>query len=301
MQEFLGITLNAVLVAGLYATMSYGLALIYGVMKIINLAHAGVMMLAAYVTFALYTGTGLDPFLSVAVVFPLFFGLGVLLHRFVVRRLPQSGNTPAIQSLLLLFGVWLVLQNVAYWIWTGETRSILTGYTMTSVDLFGVKLGVPMLLVFAIGAASLVVLNLMLTRTYLGKAIRAVTQNRAAAMLVGVNADRIAAAAFGLGTAFAALAGSMMSTLYAFTPDFGRNFLLKAFCIIVLGGMESFTGVAMGALALALFESYVVSFNLVSNVFQDAITFGLLVVVLVVLPGGLPGLLPAFARKGVTR
>jgi branched-chain amino acid transport system permease protein len=295
MADFLSVTVNAILVAGLYAAMSFGLALIYGVMKIINLAHAGIIMLGAMVSYTLFTKAGIDPFLSIAVTFPLFFLVGAGLYHFLVRRLPDSGNAPAVQSLLLLFGVWLVLQNIGYYLWGGDTRSVLTGYTMNSLKIGPVAIGIPILAVFLVGAATLVVLHLLLTRTYLGKAIRAVTQNRMAAQLAGINATRIATIAFAIGTGLAGLSGSMMSTLYAFTPDFGRNFLLKAFCIIVLGGMESFMGVAMGALAVALIEAYVARY-LVSNVFQDAVTFTLLVVALLVMPKGIPGLQAQFGK-----
>jgi branched-chain amino acid transport system permease protein len=295
------VLLSSLLSAGLYAIMAYGLAVIYGVMRIINLAHAGLMMLAAYVTLTLNTRFGLDPFLSLVVVAPLFFGLGVLLDLTLIRRLPRGGSTPSMQSLLLLFGLWLVLQNLAYVVWGGDTQSILTSYTMTSVPLLGERYGVPQLLVFAVSLLSLVGLNVVLRRTFLGKAIRAVTQNRDAALLSGVNAGRISAVAFGLGTAFAAIAGAMFSTLYAFTPDFGRSFLLKAFCIIVLGGMESFTGVAIGALVLALIENLVAAYTSIPTSFQDAISFSLLVLVLVAAPSGLPTLFRSFSRRGVAR
>src|SRR6266496_2860264 len=135
--------------------MSYGLAVIYGVMRIINLAHAGILMLGAYATYTLYSRFHLDPFLSLLVVIPVFFCLGVLLYAGVVRRLPRSTGGPSIESLLLLFGVWLVLQNLAYAIWSGDTQSILTGYTMKSVSVLGVRVGVPSVAVFAVSAASL--------------------------------------------------------------------------------------------------------------------------------------------------
>jgi branched-chain amino acid transport system permease protein len=259
-------------------------------MRIINLAHAGLMMLGAYTTLALFTRFGLDPFLSLLVVGPLFFLVGVALYRLVVSRLPRSGATPSMESLLLLFGVWLVLQNLAYVIWSGDTQSILTAYTMKSIPVFGVRVGVPSLLVFAGSVVSLAFLNVVLKATYLGKAIRAVTQNRDAALLAGVDADRIAATAFGLGTAFAGVAGGMLSSLYAFTPDFGRSFLLKAFCIIVLGGMESVTGVAAGALVLAFLENALGAWTTLPTSLQDAASFTLLFVTLVASPQGLPGL-----------
>jgi branched-subunit amino acid ABC-type transport system permease component len=149
---------------------------------------------------------------------------------------------------------------------------------MKSVAVGSVRVGVPLLLVFAASAVSLVVLTLFLKRTYVGRAIRAVTANRDAALLSGVNADRISAAAFGLGTAFAAMAGSLMSTMYAFTPDFGRSFLLKAF-------------------VLALLENVVASYTPIPTTFQDAISFSLLVIVLVLLPQGLPRLFLRFSRR----
>jgi branched-chain amino acid transport system permease protein len=301
MQQFISVILNSLLAAGLYATMAYGLAVIYGVMRIINLAHAGFMMLGAYVTFALFTRFALDPFAGLLIVGPLFFVFGVILYRLVGTRIAGSAGAPTIESLLLLFGVWLVLQNLAYVIWTGDTQSILTGYTMKSVEVLGVRLGVTSILVFLASVASLVFLNVLLTRTYLGKAIRAVTQNRSAALLSGVDADRISAMAFGLGTAFAGIAGGMLATLMAFTPDFGRSFLLKAFCIIVLGGMESVTGVALGALVLALLENGLGTYTSVPTSLQDAVSFALLFVALVAFPQGLIGFFARFERRGTAR
>ena len=299
MQQLVSVTLSSLLAAGLYATMAYGLAVIYGVMRIINLAHAGFMMLGAYVTFALFSRFSLDPFIGLVVVGPLFFFFGVVLYRAVGKSMARSGATPSIESLLLLFGVWLVLQNLAYVIWTGDTQSILTWYTMKSVKILGVHLGVPSVFVFLASVASLVFLNVLLKRTYLGKAIRAVTQNRDAALLSGVDADRISATAFGLGTAFAGIAGGMLSTLMAFTPDFGRSFLLKAFCIIVLGGMESITGVALGALVLAVLENALGAYTPVPTSLQDAVSFALLFVALVAFPQGLPALFTRFERKRI--
>jgi len=290
LQDIAGVLVNTVISAALYATMAYGLAVIYGVMRIINLAHAGLMMLGAYATFALFTRFALDPFLSLLVVGPLFYLFGVVLYRLVVRRLPRSGATPSMESLLLLFGVWLVLQNFAYAVWGGDTQSILTAYTMKSVAVFGVRVGVPSLFVFLGSIVSLVFLNVVLKATFLGRAIRAVTQNRDAALLAGVDADRISATAFGLGTAFAGVAGGMLSSLYAFTPDFGRSFLLKAFCIIVLGGMESVTGVAAGAFVLAFLENALGAWTTLPTSLEDAASFTLLFVALVVFPQGLPGL-----------
>lgn len=289
----LGLLLNALLVAGLYAAMSYGLALIYGVMKMINLAHAGTIMLGAFVTWTLFTYLHVDPFLAILIIFPLFFLVGQGIYHGLVRRLNLNSDSPQVQSLLLLFGVWLLMQYLGYTIWTGDNKSVLTSYTLGSLSLGSIRLGIPNVLVFLVAAVALLVLQFVLDKTFLGRAIRAVSQNKNAAMLVGVDSDKISGVAFGLGTAFAALAGSLAAALYAFTPDFGGSFQTKAFVIIVLGGMESFTGVAVGALLVALVETWVGLY--LPTTYQDAITFGLLVLALVVLPKGLPVL---WAERG---
>jgi branched-chain amino acid transport system permease protein len=243
----------AVLTAGLYAMMSYGLALVYGVMKIINLAHAGTMMLGAFVVLELFRRFHLDPILGSLISLPLFFLLGTALYRLAVRRVV---NAPPIASLLLLFGVWLCTQNLAYLIWGSEDQSIVTPYTYTTLDLGGLKVAVTRLVPFFVSLAALGALNWFLRSTDLGKAIRAVSQNPTSARLVGIRAERVSTIAFGLGTALSAFAGGLLTLIYSFNPDFGGVFQLKSFAIIVLGGLESFSGVALGALVLAIVESF---------------------------------------------
>lgn len=284
MSQFLQILVNGLLLAGLYATMSYGLAMIYGVMKIINLAHAAFIMLGAYLAWTLFTYAYIDPLLSAPLITVFFFVFGMLLYRFVVRRVPMA-DVPTLPSLLLLFAIWLILKNLAYLIWTGNDRSILTGYTFTAFDIGGIRIGLVQFIIFLVGVGILLVLRLFMSRTYVGLAIRALTQNREASLLVGIPADRIAMIAFGMGTALAALAGALMALLYSFTPEFGSTFLLRAFCIVVLGGLESFGGVAFGALVLALAESYAVTFMEAS--LEPAIAFTILVVALIVMPTGI--------------
>jgi branched-chain amino acid transport system permease protein len=278
---------SAVLVAGVYATMSYGLALIFGVMKVINLSHAGAVMLGAYIAYVLIVGLRMNPFIAtVLVVPPLFFLLGVLLERVFVRPVRKA---PPIASLLLLFGVWLMMQNIAYIIWTGEVRTITTPYTMMRFKVGEVPINVNRLAVFLVGAITLLLLHQFMTRTYLGKAIRATAQDSTAAKLAGINTDQIDMVAFGLGTALAGMAGALTSLIYAFDPNFGGSYMLKSFCIVVLGGVESFLGVALGSLILALAEALSVLW--IRAGMQDFVSFVVLIVALLVTPGGLPGLL----------
>ncbi len=285
-QDLASLITSAILTAGLYATMSYGLALIYGVMKIINLAHAGVMMLGAYMTFWLVTTFHLNPFLAPLLVAPTFFLVGLAMQRIFIRPIADA---PPIASLLLLFGVWLIMQNLAYLIFSGDTRSIFTEYTLLTIKVGAVPLSLNRLFVFLVGVVALVALQLFLVRTNPGRAIRALAADPEAALLVGINTPRISALAFGLGIALASLAGSLMSLIFTFDPDFGRSHLLKSFCIVVLGGLESFVGVALGAIVLALAEA--VSVIWLRAALQDFVSFALLVVALLVMPNGLMGLL----------
>ncbi len=277
---------SALMVAGLYASASYGLALIYGVMKIINLANAGTLMLGAFTTWALWQWTGLDPIVSVVLVAPLFFGLGAVIEVVLVRRV--SGQPPIV-SLLLLFGVWLVMQSVAYIVFGGDTRGVVPAYVQATFNVGGVVISITRLAVFLAGITILVALELFLRRSFLGRAIRALAQDRDACALVGIDTQRVSMIAFGLGTALAGVAGSLLTLIFSFDPDFGRVLQLKSFTIIVLGGLESIVGVAFASFVLALAENLTVTLS--KPALENLVSFVVLVVVLVVMPGGLAALL----------
>jgi branched-chain amino acid transport system permease protein len=268
--------------------MSYGLALVYGVMKIINLAHAGTMMLGAFTVLELNRRFNLDPVPGAVIAACLFFVLGMGLYRVAVRRV--IGASP-IASLLLLFGVWLCAQNAAYLYWGSEDQSIVTSYTFATLDVGGLKIAVARLIPFGVSLLALGGLSWFMRATDLGKAIRAVSQNAVSARLVGIRSERVATIAFGLGSALSAFAGGLLTLLFSFNPDFGGTFQLKSFAIIVLGGLESFTGVALGAVVLAIVESFSVLIPGWRGSLINLLAFSLLVVALVVLPGGITSLL----------
>jgi branched-chain amino acid transport system permease protein len=286
MGEVLTLAGSAVLLAGFYAAMAYGLGLIYGVLRIVNLAHGGIIMAAAYLTWQLFTRFHVDPYLAIPIVLVVFFLVGVAIYAGLVRFLPR-GPAGAVQSLLLLFGVWLVIRNVAYLLFTGNDQAIRTTYSTSSLTILGASYSVNRLVVFGVSLVALVALHLFLTRTYPGKAIRAAGQNLDSCTLVGINVERVYLLTFGLGTALAGLAGLLASTLFAFNPSFGAGELLKSFVIIVLGGLGSVVGIASGALVLAAAEVF--SIYAVPSYLTSAVGFVLLVVVLVLRPGGLFG------------
>jgi branched-chain amino acid transport system permease protein len=286
MGEVLTLGVSAVLLAGFYAAMAYGLGLIYGVLRIVNLAHGGIIMAAAYLTWQLFTRFAIDPYLTIPIAFVVFFGVGMGIYSGLVRFLPR-GPAGAVQSLLLLFGVWLVIRNIAYLLFTGDDQAIRTGYATSSVPIFGGHYALSRIVVFVVALVVLLGLHLFLTRTYWGKAIRAVAQNPDSATLAGINVERVYVLTFGLGTALAGLAGVLASTLFAFNPSFGAGELLKSFVIIVLGGLGSVVGIALGACVLAFAEVF--SIYGVPSYLTSAVGFVLLVVVLVLRPGGLFG------------
>ncbi|WP_436531939.1 branched-chain amino acid ABC transporter permease [Actinoplanes sp. HUAS TT8] len=286
MGEVVVLAISAVLLAGFYAAMAYGLGLIYGVLRIVNLAHGGIIMASAYLTWQLFERWHLDPFLAIPLALVVFFGVGAGIYLGLVRFLPR-GPAGAVPSLLLLFGLWLVIRNVAYLLFTGNEQVIHTSYATSSVRLAGGSFSAARLAVFAVAVVALLGLHVLLTRTYLGRAIRAVAQNPDSCTLAGINVERVYVFTFGLGTALAGLAGVLASTLFAFTPSFGASELLKSFVIIVLGGLGSIVGIALGALVLAFAEVF--SIYLVPPYLTSAVGFVLLVLVLVLRPGGLFG------------
>jgi branched-chain amino acid transport system permease protein len=286
MQRLVDLTISAVLLAGLYATMAYGLGLVYGVLRVVNLAHGGVIMAGAYLGWVLHQRLGIDPYLCAPAVMVASFLFGVVVYRALVRHLPR-GAAGGPQSLLLLFGVWLVLRNCAYLLFTGDDQVIRTATSTRAVPFLGTYVSVNRVVVFAFAVATPVLLHLLLGRTYVGKAIRAVAQNADACTLVGVDVERVYTLTFGIATALAGLAGLLSATLFAFNPAFGAGELLKSFVVVVLGGLGSIVGTGVAALVLATVEVFAIL--LLPSYLTAAVGFIMLVLVLVLRPGGLFG------------
>jgi branched-chain amino acid transport system permease protein len=299
--DYLNLLISALLLAGIYAAMAVGMTVIYGVMKIVNLAHAGFLMLGAYFAYEVFNRFHIPPVLCAVLALPVFFVFGAGVHWLLARRLPKS-DTPTLSSLLLMFGFWQVLQNVGYLVWGTQAYSILTPLTFSSIRFGEITIPKVNLVVFAAALVSLFLLQVIFNRSWFGRSMRSLIQNPYAAQIVGVDDQRTAMLTFGLGTAFAGFAGALLAILFPFTPDFGAAFQLRAFVIIVLGGLESVSGVALGAVILAFLETFSINvpFPWYSHgwtsvylpaSYQPVVSFVLLVVALLVLPKGVAGLL----------
>jgi branched-chain amino acid transport system permease protein len=266
--------------------MAYGLGLIYGVLRVVNLAHGGVIMAGAYLGWILHRRLGLDPYLAIPLVVGATFLFGMGLYRGLVRHLPRGpAGGPA--SLLLLFGVWLVLRNAAYLLFTGNDQAIRTAYSTRAVPLLGTWVSASRLAVLGIAVVTLLVLHAILWRTHLGRAIRAVAQNADSCTLVGIDVERIYTLTFGMGTALGGLGGLLSATIFSFNPGFGSGELLKSFVVVVLGGLGSAIGTGVAALILAVVEVFAIL--VLPSYLTAAVGFAMLVLVLVLRPGGLFG------------
>lgn len=291
MSRFVDLVVSAVLLAGLYATMAYGLGLIYGVLRVVNLAHGGVIMMGAYLGWLCYERLGIDPYLAIPLVAIASFLFGVAMYRGLVRRLPRGpAGGPA--SLLLLFGVWLVLRNIAYLAFTGNDQAIRTAYSSRSLAMLGSHVSLTRLVVLVIGLVIAALLHLLLARTMVGRAIRAVAQNADSCTLVGIDVEQIYTLTFGIGTALAGVAGVLLATIFSFNPSSGSSELLKSFVVVVLGGLGSVYGTGLAALVVATAEVFAVL--ILPSYLTTAVGFLLLVLVLVLRPGGL------FGRRALT-
>lgn len=275
---------GGLLIGGIYALMGVGMALIFGVMRVINFAHGEFVGIGMYAAIVLFNIVKLDPYLSLLVVLPLGFLLGVLLEKLVLSRLV---DVPGDSTLLATLGLGLVLSNLLFLIFGAEPQSIYIRYATRSFTLGGVRLPIAQLLAGGVTLAVILGLWLILTRTEVGRAIRATAQNRLGAELVGVNTHRMHSLVFGIGVALAMAAGVILSPLLFATPSIGHTYTLKAFVVIVLGGMGSIPGAIGGGLILGLVEFMGASY--LSSGYRDA--YGLIAFLLVLLlrPQGLFG------------
>lgn len=274
------VIISGILSGALYAMVSLGLALIFGVMRVINVAHGPLLMLGAYVTYFLFSGLGLNPYLTVPVSMAVMFVVGVILQRTLVFRVV---NAPELSSLLLTFGISIALVNLAQLVFTSDLRAIEYLTRSFVVGPFAISGSRFIAFLFAIAATALAFL--FLQRTKLGKAIRATSQSAEVAMVCGIDVGRVHMITFGLGAALAAGGGSLIAVVIAIQPEMGQVWTFKSFLVIVLGGAGNYPGALLGGLLLGLVEQLASLF--LTAQLSEVVAYLLLVVVLLLRPSGL--------------
>jgi branched-chain amino acid transport system permease protein len=275
---------NGLLIGGIYALVSIGVTLIFGVVKIVNFAQGEFVMLGMYISFFLATRYGIDPLLSLAVSMPALFMVGWLLQRFLIRRVLSLGDMPQI---FLTFALSLFLVNVALLLFTANYRTVETAYTEMTIHLGPLYIAVAKLIAFAVAMLLSGMLWVFLHTTDLGKAMRAAAQNREVAMLMGINPDRVFCVAVGVALALAGAAGSLLMPFYPAYPLVGQVFVLMAFVAVVLGTLGNVTGALIASLMMGVAESLGIQF-----VGADSgliVVFAMLLITLAVRPSGLFG------------
>ncbi len=241
------------LLGGLYALLAAGLTLYFGVMRVVMIAHAAFLVLAAYLAWFFHQETGLDPLLSLVLLVPLFFAVGVGMQRLLIARLRPA--TLTMMSVLLTFSIAMVIEGLLGFIWTGTQRRIQLDYSSASLDFFGARIAVVKLVAFALAALSLAALYLLLKKTRFGQALRATIQHKEAAQLLGINTDRVAGYGFGLGLATAAIGGTALALDSTIYPSLHWHWIGPLMAIIVVGGLGSIPGAAIAAMVLGLGQS----------------------------------------------
>ncbi len=284
MESFVQSVVSGVLTGSLYAMIAVGLTIVFGVMRIINLAHGEMVMLGMFGAYWSYTLWGIDPFLSIVIWTPLMFAGGMLVQRFLLQEVIPRGE---LNTLLYTAGLSLLIANLALFLWTGDYRTLNLDYASMPARPLGIAVPIPLAIAFAMAIAITTALYLLLSRTDVGRAMRATAQNAQSAALMGVDVRVINMITFGLGTALAAAAGVLLVPSLYLYPTVGEILIVKCFVIVVLGGLGSVPGAIAGGVLLGVVESLGAVY--VSVAYKDAIGFVLFLLVLLLRPAGLFG------------
>lgn len=287
MLTIIGQTLiSGILMGGIYALVSIGLTLIYGVMNVVNFAHGEFLMLAMYLTYWLFHYFHLDPYLAIFLVTPVLFIVGVLTQKLIMQHLIDKEHYTQIFATV---GLSIAMANAALFFWKADYRMVKTSYTTSVIDVGQLVVSYPRLVSFLVAIAITFLLFVFLKYTYLGKAIRATSQDNQGAKLMGVNIRRVYVITLGIGSACVGVAGALLMPIYYAFPNVGLQFVLIAFVCVVLGGMGNITGAFFGGLIIGLVESF--SGFFIAPDLKEAVYFIIFVLVLLIKPSGLFGLI----------
>jgi branched-chain amino acid transport system permease protein len=276
--------INGLLLGGIYALISIGLTLIFGVLEIVNFAHGEFLMLSMYASYWLFQLYGVDPYLSILIILPMFFLIGLVVQRVTIQPII---NAPMLNQVFMTVGLSMVIQNVALFVWKADYRTVKTAYSSLNLKTSGLIINFPRLVAFILAMGIIAALLIYLKKTYTGKAIRALAQERRAAMLMGINVYRTYQIAFGIGIACVGAAGAILIPVYFVFPGVGALFVLIAFVVVILGGYNSLIGSLIGGLIIGVVEAF--SGFFISPHLKEAIYFVIFILILLFRPAGLFG------------
>ncbi|MEM1587356.1 MAG: branched-chain amino acid ABC transporter permease [Candidatus Bathyarchaeia archaeon] len=276
---------NGLFLGGLFALTAFGLSVLAGIMKIINIAHGDFAILAAYLAFTITAFLGIDPFLSVVIVAPIMFVIGYLLQRFIVNRLIPRGGFyyPALST----FALSILIQNLLLLVFTADARTLIPPYLVTSIRIFGLNPSPRFLIAFISSIVVFVVIYFFFKKTYLGKAMRAVPFDPRAAKIIGIKSEAIYCFATGLAFLVTAISGVLLGMTFTFYPDTGPTFVLLSFGVIVMGGWGSLRGSLVGGIIMG--EALSLSGLFFGSRFQLVVCYLLILVILSIKPQGIFG------------
>lgn len=283
MDTLLQVLVIGTLLGGIYGLVSIGLNLIFGVIRIVNFAQGELVMLGMYGAYLAYATMGLDPYVSTLIVMPALFVLGAIVYRLVLQPLQAESS----MQIFATFALLLILQNIVLALTRGEGYSVTSQVASVTLGLGDIRVTMSRLAILFAVTATAIGLHLFLQRTMTGKSIRAVTQDRQAARLMGINVERTFLITFGIGSALAGLAGAMLSPIYTASPGIGGNFILAAFAVVVLGGLGSVAGAYFGGMIVGIVEALAGFY--IDPELKQAIWFLIFLAVLIVRPTGLFG------------
>lgn len=278
----LQVLISGLLLGGIYVLLSIGLTLIFGVLKIVNFAHGEFLMMAMYFTYFLNKKLNFDPYMSIFLVAPALFLVGLAVYILVIKRILSA---PEVAQIFATVGLSTALQNGALFTFHADFLSVRTGYSDMVLTLGGIRMSLPLLIGFLFAVLITVALFLFLKYTYLGKAIRASTQDQFSSVLVGIPRERIYTLTFALGIATLGIAGAVLMPLYPVFPSVGEHFVLIAFVVVVLGGMGNMVGTLIGGLVIGLIEAF--SGFFIASSMQQLVYFIVFILILVLRPQGL--------------
>jgi branched-chain amino acid transport system permease protein len=288
LEAILQAAIGGLLMGGIYALIAIGLSLIFGVMRIINFAHGEFLMVGMLISYGLIQSTGMDPYLAVLIVGPLMFVLGYIMQKFALNKLLVREKVREPLSILLFTaGLMLVLQNSALLFFGADARSVQTPYTGKTFNVGSLIVSTPRLYAFLIAIVCCMLVFYFLTKTEMGRAIRATSQDRNTAKLMGINEKVIYCIAFGIGSALVGIAGALLVPFFYVFPTVGSIFGIRSFIIVVLGGIGSTKGALYGGIMIGLVEALGTQF--ISPAYSEMLVFLLFILVLLFRPSGLFG------------